>query len=92
MENKRVNVTVGQVANTAVNLFAEDCINIAKENWSKSQVEMLERLFESIKRGCEYKCVGCTYFGRVPDAQETVEECMWQPGEEDGWNLPCEEE
>lgn len=38
------------------------------------------------------ECEGCKYFGKVPDAPETVEaDCMWTPSEENGWDIPCEE-
>lgn len=36
------------------------------------------------------KCESCIYYGTAVDAPETVEpECMWQPNEEDGYELPC---
>ena len=92
-DTKKVNVTVGEVANTAINLFAQDCMTIAKENWSEIQVKMLQQLFECVKKGCEYKCVGCVHYGKAADAPETTEEdCMWTPNEDNGWNLPCEED
>lgn len=54
----------------------------------KKEIEMLIKLE---KTECKSKCVGCKYFGRACDAPETVEEdCMWQPSEENGWILPCE--
>lgn len=54
----------------------------------KKEIEMLIKLE---KTECQSKCVGCKYFGRACDAPETVgEDCMWQPSEENGWILPCE--
>ena len=54
---------------------------------------MLERLFTCVSRGCDYKCVGCTYFGKPSDAPENnPDDCMWQPGGEDGFEKPCEGE
>lgn len=92
-DTQKVNVTVGEVADTTINLFTEDCIGIAKENWSEIQVKMLQQLFECVRKGCEYKCVGCVHYGRPGDAPETTEEdCMWQPSEDNGWNLPCKED
>lgn len=93
MEEK-ANVTVGQVANVAINIFADDCVRIAKKNWSQSQVDMLETLFESAKRGCEYKCIRCEYYGKPSDAPETVEEgCMWDMcHDKEEESRPCEEE
>lgn len=89
---QKVNVTVGEVLNTAINVFTEDCIEIAKNNWSEIQVKMLQRLFECVKSGCEYKCIECVYYGRPADAPETIEAgCMWKPSEDNGWDLPCEE-
>ena len=91
-------ITVEEVANTAINLVVDDCLKEAKENWSKSQVEMLERLFECCKEGCPYKCVGCTYFGIQGDAPETAQkDCLWEPNEEDAdgyiiQNRPCEDD
>lgn len=39
------------------------------------------------------ECERCFYYGVPADAPETVEpECMWTPSEDDGWELPCEEE
>lgn len=35
-------------------------------------------------------CESCYYYGKSADAPETVEECMWTPSEEDGYNRPCE--
>lgn len=38
------------------------------------------------------KCENCIYYGTAADAPETVEpECMWQPNEENGYDLPCVE-
>lgn len=92
MEERESKVTVGQVANTAINIFTNDCVGTARKNWSESQVDMLERLFESVKRGCEYKCVRCTYYGKPSDAPETVEEgCLWDMRHEEECR-PCEEE
>lgn len=87
------NVTAGQVINATIDLFTEDCLRMAKENWSSSQVEMLETLFDAERKGCEYRCVRCEHFGRAADAPETVEECcMWQQSENNGWTKPCEED
>lgn len=84
---------LNKAADTAVNIFIHDCLNMAKENWCNRQVDMLETLFESVKNGYEYRCIKCSYFGRAGDAPSCVpKECMWVPGEEDGWNKPCEEE
>lgn len=86
-------VTIREVATTAITLFTNDCKEIAEKNWSKSQVEMLDRLFMAVVHGCEYKCVGCEYLCKAADAPETAEEeCMWIPSEENGEQRPCEEE
>ena len=94
MEEEKAKMTVGQVANIAINIFTHDCINTAMENWSTSKVEMLERLFESVKKGCEYKCVRCEYYGKPSDAAETVEEgCLWDMCHDENEECrPCEEE
>lgn len=87
----KAKVTVAQVAAASINIFASDCMAVAKENWCQSQVDMLERLFTCVSRGCDYKCVGCTYFGKTSDAPENnPDDCMWQPGGEDGFEKPCE--
>lgn len=92
MEERKERVTVEQVANTAINIFTNDCVEIARKNWSQSQVDMLEILLESAKKGCEYKCVRCTYYGKPSDAPETVEEgCLWDMRHDDE-QRPCEEE
>lgn len=96
IEGKKItNITIENVANIALSLFIKDCLNIAEQNWCKSQVEMLEKLFVAAGKGCQYKCVGCKYFGRASDAPETVEEdCMWQPYEDEEYEEapPCAEE
>lgn len=43
----------------------------------------------------EVKCVRCEYFGRHPDAPETVDkDCMWEMLREEGTSSipPCEED
>lgn len=41
-------------------------------------------------KGAWDKCENCIYYGTAADAPETVEpECMWQPNEENGYELPC---
>ena len=86
-------ITLEDVCNHAINVFIVDCLKTARKNWSSTHVEMLETLFACVKEGCEYKCVNCSYFGRPSDAPETVErDCIWQQSEEDGWNLPCEDD
>ena len=86
-------VTVGEVATVAINLFAEDCINAAKENWGDTYTVMLETLFESVKNGYEYKCVRCRHFRKPEGAYpDTMKECLWKPSEENGIFKPCEEE
>ncbi len=75
-----------------ITTFKEKCIKIANENWSKSQVWMLECLFETIEKECEYKCLRCSYFGRPGDAPETSpEDCMWEPNEDEEYR-PCEDD
>ena len=70
----------------------EKCIEMAKENWSKDQAYMLEKLFEAVETGTEYKCIGCEYFGRASDAPEIVpKDCMWQPSEFEDYR-PCEDD
>lgn len=39
------------------------------------------------------KCFDCIYWDKPSDAPENVPfDCMWQPSEENGWELPCREE
>lgn len=90
---EKVRVNAGEFATVAINIFTEECMRIANENWSKAQVGMLQTLFESAKHGYTYKCVRCSYFGRSRDAnQETQKNCMWEPSKGDGRGKPCEEE
>ena len=76
-----------------VNTFIKECIDMAKENWSQREVDMLYRLIESVERGCEYKCAGCTYLGKPLDAaKETDLGCLWDMRHDESKEFrPCEE-
>ena len=76
-----------------INTFIKECIDMAKENWSQREVDMLYRLIESVKRGCEYKCAGCAYLGRPLDApKETDLGCLWDMRHDESEEFrPCEE-
>ena len=40
----------------------------------------------------DYKCAKCFYFGKPGDAPEDIpDDCMWEPSENNGWEMPCEE-
>lgn len=85
-------LTVEDVVKTTLSIFTDSCIEMAKENWNQSQVEMLDRLFSAVIADCPYKCVDCTYLGRPADAPDDVLGCLWNPSEEDGYSIPCEDE
>jgi hypothetical protein len=37
------------------------------------------------------KCECCTFYGLPSDAPKTLDKfCMWEPSEENGWDIPCE--
>lgn len=87
------NKMMQKTAVAAIDIYTEGCMELAKENWCKSQVEMLEHLFEEAKKRREYKCAKCFYIGKPGDAPESASlDCMWQPSEENGWNMPCDGE
>lgn len=47
---------------------------------------------DKLRKDVWNKCENCIYYGTAADAPETVEpECMWQPNEENGYDLPCVE-
>lgn len=76
-----------------INTFIKECIDMAKENWSQREVDMLYRLIESVKRGCKYKCAGCAYLGKPLDApKETDLGCLWDMRHDESEDCrPCEE-
>lgn len=97
-DNMQQDIFSRQVANLKLKEFKDNCLEIAKENWTKTQRIMLEALFEAVEQGTDYQCTGCPYLGRVADAPETVpKECLWEPDEEDAdgyvvLRKPCEDE
>lgn len=72
-------------------VYVKKCIEVAKENWCPSHVNMLEDLFEAVILGYDYKCIKCEYFQKIDVATEK-KDCIWQPNEENGFNIPCEME
>lgn len=104
-EEQGKELTMTEIMEIALETFTEECFTMAKENWTPSQVEMLETLFVAVGGGYEYKCIRCKYFGKAPDAPETArKDCMyvpesenddaWIPSEgewvEEEWKRPCE--
>lgn len=86
-----VPVTVGEVAEVAIRVFVDECMQVARDNWCGSQVEMLDALFEAVSTGCELKCVKCEHFGRVADAPDAVSKgCLWGMLEGEDGAPPCE--
>lgn len=84
-------IRITEVADILIQIYIDECMKVAKENWCDSQVEMLERLLECVRKGCEYKCVGCTYLSRPFTAPEDAPEvCMWDSYEDKGCEKPCE--
>lgn len=56
---------------------------------AKEQIKA-EAAAQEENKGVWDKCERCIYYGTAADAPETVEpECMWQPNEENGYELPC---
>lgn len=56
---------------------------------AKEQIKA-EAAAQEENKGAWDKCERCIYYGTAADAPETVEpECMWQPNEENGYELPC---
>lgn len=56
---------------------------------AKEQIKA-EAAAQEENKGAWDKCESCIYYGTAADAPETVEpECMWQPNEENGYELPC---
>lgn len=91
-DNMEQNMFSSEVANLKLKEFKEKCLKAADENWTLQHIAMLERLFKAVETGAEYKCIGCTYFGRASDAPESVpEDCMWQPTEFEDYR-PCEDD
>lgn len=91
-DNMEQNMFSSEVANLKLKEFKEKCLKVADENWTLQHIAMLERLFKAVETGAEYKCSGCTYFGRASDAPESVpEDCMWQPTEFEDYR-PCEDD
>ncbi|MBO5057256.1 MAG: hypothetical protein J6C64_13005 [Lachnospiraceae bacterium] len=57
---------------------------------AKEQIKAEAAAQEEENKGAWDKCESCIYYGTAADAPETVEpECMWQPNEENGYELPC---
>lgn len=57
---------------------------------AKEQIKAEAVAQEEENKGAWDKCERCIYYGTAADAPETVEpECMWQPNEENGYELPC---
>lgn len=57
---------------------------------AKEQIKAEAAAQEAENKDTWKKCENCFYYGTAADAPETVEpECMWQPNEENGYELPC---
>lgn len=86
-----IRIKISEAAGIIIQIYADACMEVAKANWCDSQVEMLEILFECVRKGCEYKCTRCTYLARPSDAlEEAPEVCTWQPSIDKGNVRPCE--
>ena len=86
-------VTIEDVAAVATKIFKESCIEVAKKNWAESQVEMLDRVFNCVLMGCEYKCVGGGYNQQIPDHPEHPYDCFFELDREVAdERMPCEDE
>ena len=53
MSEKQI-ITLEQASEICIAAWCSDCIEMAKENWCQSQVEMLERLFHAVGTGKPY--------------------------------------
>lgn len=59
--------------------------------YSKELENVTENEQEKCYEQAGRECLRCTYYGKAADAPDTTQkDCMWQPCEEDGYDVLCE--